>query len=90
MSLARSEPPPVPHNTSVSPGWAGVSAQLNPLNTTAPLVKRTRLMPPFTFPMVACAGPVPLLFAVAMPKLLATTVTFHGALAWPLYVTRTA
>lgn len=47
-------------------------------------------MPPFTFPMVACAGPVPLLFAVAMPKLLATTVTFHGALAWPLYVTRTA
>ncbi len=45
---------------------------------------RTRLMPLFTLPMVACAGPVPALFAVAMPKLRATTVTDCGGLVWPL------
>jgi hypothetical protein len=36
-----------------------------------------------TFPMVACAAPVPALLDVAMPKLRATTVTLWAALGWP-------
>src|ERR1019366_6321183 len=87
VSLAASAPPPVPHNTSVSPACAGVSVQLKPLNDRAPLVKRVRLSPPLTLPMVACAVPVPALLEVAIPKLRATTVTFCGALESVLEVT---
>src|SRR6185437_5086860 len=52
-SFAGSAPPPVPQSTSVSPGCAGVSVQFRPLKLVEPEVKRVRLMPPLTLPMVA-------------------------------------
>ena len=71
-----SAPPPVPQKTRVSPGCDGERVQFRPLKATLPVVKRVRLTPPLILPIVAWATPVPALFAVAMPRLRATTVTF--------------